>query len=68
MLKVINSFYKQGVKAVKLGIPIAIIMDRDLIERIYKMKYNIPNDNLNEIDDLENDIANYMNNLIAKYR
>ncbi|MNO61599.1 V-type ATP synthase alpha chain [compost metagenome] len=68
MLKVINSFYKQGVKAVKLGIPIAIIMDRDLIERIYKMKYNIPNDNLNEIDDLENDIENYMNNLIAKYR
>ncbi|WP_315110094.1 V-type ATP synthase subunit A [Clostridium intestinale] len=68
MLKVINNFYKQGVKAVKLGIPIAIIMDRDLIERIYKMKYNIPNDNLNEIDDLENDIANYMNNLIAKYR
>lgn len=68
MLKVINSFYKQGVKAVKLGIPIAIIMDRDLIERIYKMKYNIPNDNLDEIDDLENDIANYMNNLIAKYR
>lgn len=68
MLKVINSFYKQGVKAVKLGIPIAIIMDRDLIERIYKMKYNIPNDNLNEIDDLEKDITNYMNNLIAKYR
>jgi len=68
MLKVINNFYKQGVKAVKIGIPIAIIMDRDLIERIYKMKYNIPNDNLNEIDDLENDIANYMNNLIAKYR
>lgn len=68
MLKVINSFYKQGVKAVKLGIPIAIIMDRDLIERIYKMKYNIPNDNLNEIDDLEKGITNYMNNLIAKYR
>lgn len=68
MLKVINSFYKQGVKAVKIGIPIAIIMDRDLIERIYKMKYNIPNDNLNEIDDLEKDITNYMNNLIAKYR
>lgn len=68
MLKVINNFYKQGVKAVKIGIPIAIIMDRDLIERIYKMKYNIPNDNLNEIDDLEKDITNYMNNLIAKYR
>ena len=68
MLKVINNFYKQGVKAVKLGIPIAIIMDRELIERIYKMKYNIPNDNLNEIDELEKDVANYMNNLIAKYR
>ncbi|MNM40169.1 V-type ATP synthase alpha chain [compost metagenome] len=68
MLKVINNFYKQGVKAVKIGIPIAIIMDRDLIERIYKMKYNIPNDNLNEIDELEKDITNYMNNLIAKYR
>lgn len=68
MLKIIDNFYRQGVKAVKLGIPISIIMDREIIERIYKMKYNIPNDNLKEIDELEKDIANYMNNLIGKYR
>ena len=44
MLKAIESFYDNGSKAVKVGIPISVIMNKELMEKLYKMKYNVPND------------------------
>ena len=68
MLKAIESFYDHGSKAVKLGIPISIITNKDLMERLYKMKYNIPNDSFSLIDDLEKELATYFNDLMEKYK
>jgi V/A-type H+-transporting ATPase subunit A len=68
MLKVIESFYDNGSKAVKFGIPISVIINKELMEKLYKMKYNIPNDKAFLIDDLDKELVNYFDELIEKYR
>ena len=68
MLKAIESFYDMGGKAVKASIPISVIMNKELMEKLYKMKYNVPNDKPELIDDLESELANYFEGLVEKYR
>ncbi|MGH4139300.1 V-type ATP synthase subunit A [Clostridium sp.] len=68
MLKAIEFFYDSGRRAVKFGIPISVIMNKELMEKLYKMKYNVPNDNPELIDDLENELASYFEELIQKYK
>lgn len=68
MLKAIETFYDKGSIAVRLGAPISVIGNKDILEKLYKMKYNVPNDNLSLIDDLEKEIAEFFDKLIEKYR
>ncbi|HEY8804919.1 MAG TPA: V-type ATP synthase subunit A [Clostridium sp.] len=68
MLKVIESFYDNGSLAVKFGIPISSIINKALMEKLYKMKYNVPNNKISLIDDLEKELANYFSELIEKYK
>ncbi|MCB2288757.1 V-type ATP synthase subunit A [Clostridium sp. CS001] len=68
MLKAIEVFYDNGNLAVKVGIPISVIMNKELMEKLYKMKYNVPNDNPSLIDDLVKEVASYFNELIEKYK
>lgn len=68
MLKVIETFYDFGLKAVKLGAPISVVVNKDIIEKLYKMKYNIPNENLSLIDDLEKELTEFFNELLEKYK
>ena len=68
MLKVIERFYDYGNKAVRVGIPISVIMDKDIMESLYKMKYNVPNDNFSLIDNLDKDIIDYFNEIMKKYK
>jgi V/A-type H+-transporting ATPase subunit A len=68
MLKVIETFYDNGRRAVKEGIPISVINNKELMEKLYKMKYNVPNDKLSVIDDLEQELVGYFDELIKKYK
>lgn len=68
MLKVIEKYYDCGLKAVKIGVPISVINNKELMEKLYKMKYNIPNENIALIDDIEKEITRFFNGLMEKYR
>ena len=68
MLKIIESFYDNGNVAVKFGIPISVIINKELMEKLYKMKYNVPNDELSIIDDLESELVKYFQELIERYK
>ncbi|MGK0466035.1 V-type ATP synthase subunit A [Clostridium sp.] len=68
MLKVIESFYDNGRRAVKEGIPISVINNKEIMEKLYKMKYNVPNDKLSVIDDIEQELVGYFDKLIKKYK
>lgn len=67
MLNLINSLYEHAYKAVKQGIPISKIKNKDLYEEITKIKYNIPNDDLSGIDLLEEKVENFYKELIDEY-
>jgi V/A-type H+-transporting ATPase subunit A len=67
MLKVIEKVYDCALKNVKLGVPISQIKNKELFEEIYKMKYNIPNDNISLIDKVQEEITNYYEEIYKKY-
>lgn len=67
MMKVIDLFYENALKCVKMGIPISTIRSEDVISDIFKMKYDVPNDKLELLDDLMNKIVETYSNLRQKY-
>lgn len=67
MLETINHLFDRSYKSVKKGIPISQVKSDDLFNEIIKMKYNIPNDELSGIDELNKKIDKYYDNLDQKY-
>ncbi|QAT39413.1 V-type ATP synthase subunit A [Clostridium sp. JN-9] len=67
MLKTIEIFNDNAYKAVKLGAPISTIKDKDIFDQLYKMKYNIPNDDLSGLDELQKNIVEFYSKLCEKY-
>lgn len=68
MLEAIYHLYVMSNKAIKEGIAISQVKNDDLFNEVTKMKYNIPNDELGKIDELEEKIKKYYTNLITKYK
>ncbi len=67
MLQTIEVFYINAYKAAKAGVPISLLTNRDIFEELYKMKYNVPNDSFELIDELREKIIAYYGNLYEKY-
>lgn len=67
MLRTINLLYERASKAVKEGIPISQAKDDALFAQIVKMKYNIPNDNLEGFESLRDEIERYYEELYRRY-
>lgn len=67
MLKTIDLLYERSFDAVKKGIPISQVKDEKLFDEVIKMKYNIPNDNLEGLKILEDKINDYYDELEQKY-
>lgn len=67
MLKTIDLLYEKSFSAVKKGIPISQVKDEKLFDEIIKMKYNIPNNNLEGLKVLEDKISEYYSELEQKY-
>jgi len=67
MLKVIDAFYENALKCVKMGIPISMIRSQDIVQDILKMKYEVPNDDLSGLDDLCYRIEQVYSRLSEKY-
>lgn len=67
MLKIIDELYDNALKAVKAGIPISQVRNKEIFDNITRMKYTIPNDDLSGIDDLEKQLTDYYTELLQKY-
>lgn len=67
MMKVIDTFYENALKCVKMGIPISMIRSQDIMQDILKMKYEVPNDDLSGLDDLCLKIESVYRSLSEKY-
>lgn len=67
MLKVIDTFYEEALKCVKIGIPISVIRKEFIIQDILKIKYDIPNDQLELLDVLNGKVIKTFSDLRQKY-
>ncbi len=68
MLHVINDLYENALKCVKMGIPLSTIRKEQVFEDVVKMKYDIPNDHIELLDELRARIVNDYDALMKKYQ
>lgn len=68
MLEMIKFLYDRSAEAIHLGIPISKVKNVALYNKVMKMKYTIPNDDLTGIGRLMTEIESYYNELIASYQ
>lgn len=68
MLALIKYLYDRGSEAIKFGIPISKVKDDVLFNKVVKMKYTIPNEDLRGIGRLMKEIDDYYTDLISQYK
>ena len=67
MLKVIDAFYESAMKCVKMGIPTSEIRKEQILQDIYKMKFTVPNDNIELLDELKDKVEESYSIMRQKY-
>lgn len=68
MLCVIDTLYESALKCVKMGIPISTIRSQEVFEKVLKMKYEVPNDHIELLDALSEEIVRTYKELRKKYQ
>lgn len=68
MMQTILVLYENAQKAVAENIPISAIMATELFEKVIKVKYDIPNDQLDMFDAYNTEIENTFQTLLEKHR
>ena len=63
MMGTILLLNKEAKRAISRSIPISSIIETGLFEKVIKVKYNIPNDNLSLFDELNSEIKNTISSL-----
>jgi V/A-type H+-transporting ATPase subunit A len=67
MLSLIKYLYDRANKGIKMGIPISQVHDRELFDKIIKVKYTVPNNDLKRISYLASEIDEFYDELYRKY-
>lgn len=67
MLEMIKYLYDRAKDAINLGVPISKAKDDELFNKVMKMKYTIPNEDLRGIGRLRQEVEDYYNELIVQY-
>lgn len=68
MLHVINDLYENALKCVKVGIPLSVIRKEAVFEEVIKMKYDVPNDHIELLDELRKRIIKSYEALRERYQ
>lgn len=67
MLEIISYLYDKGKEAIALGIPISIVKNAEIYNRVTRIKYTIKNDDLQDFGFLMQDIDKFYADLTKKY-
>lgn len=67
MLRVIDTLYTSALACVKKGIPLSTIRKERVFDDVVKMKYDVPNDQVYLLDELEKKIVETYRSLREKY-
>ncbi|HPJ22732.1 MAG TPA: V-type ATP synthase subunit A, partial [Clostridia bacterium] len=67
MMNIILYLNERTEDLVKKGIPVSVIVESGLFNKLNQMKYTIPNDDLSEFDRLKSEIDEFYNKITLKY-
>ena len=67
MIKAISVFNDSASEVIKKGAPISKVLDPEILDDLYKMKYNVPNDDLSTLKELIVRIQDFFNELTKSY-
>lgn len=56
MMEVILYLFKRGKEVINAGKPIRLILETGIFDKVIKMKYDVPNNNLDLFDDYYKEI------------
>lgn len=68
MMNIILYLAEKTEELVKKGIPVSVILESGMFNKLSQMKYTIPNDNLSGIEAIEKEIDDFYNKISVKYK
>lgn len=66
MMEIILYLYKKAKALVTMNMPISILKEDNIFEQIIAIKYQVPNDHLELLDNYKNDIDTFYNKVLEK--
>jgi len=66
MMKTIIYFYDKAMEIVNKSIPLSLLAETGIYDKIIRMKYDIPNDNMEKFEELKAEIKNTVDDIIEK--
>ncbi|MCI8957111.1 MAG: V-type ATP synthase subunit A [Eubacterium sp.] len=67
MMKIILYLYDKASKLIAIGLPMSVLKENNIFEKIISIKYDIPNDKLSMFDDYKVDIDNFYAEIMAEH-
>lgn len=68
MLKTIVDLYDQAYQVVKLGAPISVIKNAEIFDEIIKLKFTVPNEEVEKVADLQERVQAYYTDIMQQYK
>ena len=66
MMEIILYLYKRCRELVAMNMPMSVLKEEDIFERVIAMKYDVPNDNMQLLDQYMIDIDNFHDKIMEK--
>lgn len=66
MMDIILYLYDKSSKLIAMNIPMRLLREDPIFDRIISIKYDVPNDNINIIDSYKNDIDKFYDKILAE--
>ena len=66
MMEIILYLYKKSKALVTMGMPMSVLKEDNIFERIIAIKYDVPNDRLDMFDDYKRAVDEYYNKVLEK--
>lgn len=66
MMDVILYLFKKSRELITMGMPMSVLKEDNIFERVIAIKYDVPNDNLQLLDQYKHDIDIFYNKVLEK--
>lgn len=67
MMKTILYLHEKALKLINIGLPMSVLKENNIFERVISIKYDVPNDKLFMFDDYKVAIDNFYAEIMAEH-